>query len=285
MHLYARSDEHTPKSKPRRMQACDRICDIDRIQSEHVWQANKASRPIWPASGAAHRTGPSVPPILSAPRGRSCLRPRGLQGGCCRTASSRRSSYHGRLGAPGTHGADQQQPHHLRPQPAQRQQHHSRHHHHHRRHPTTWWAAGSHASWTPALGAWVPLLPTSTLRRWAPPGSSSCSAWGLRVTATLMAPCAPPSWQTHQTTRAVGCARRSDSGRQHRGVEQQQRAPAHHSQQHGRGARPMPPQMPLGCTQRMSSAMDWLLDSALRPVCGLLSVAPPGSHSPLVRTC
>ena len=26
--------------------------------------------------------------------------------------------------------------------------------------------------------------------------------------------------------------------------------------------------------------MDWLLDC-----CGLLSVAPPGSHSPLVRTC
>ena len=96
----------------------------------------------------------------------------------------------------------------------------------------------------------MPLLPTSTLCRWAPPGSSSCSAWGLRVTATLMAPCAPPSGQTHQTTRAVGCARWSDSGRQHRGVEQQQRAPAHHSQQHGRGARPMPPQMPLGCTQR-----------------------------------
>ena len=55
-------------------------------------------------SGAAHRTGPSAPPMLSAPRGRSCPRPRGLQGGCCRTASSRRSSCHGRLGA--THRAD-----------------------------------------------------------------------------------------------------------------------------------------------------------------------------------
>ena len=38
---------------------------------------------------------------------------------------------------------------------------------------------------------------------------------GLRVTATLMAPCAPPSGQTHQTTPAVDCARWSDSGRQH----------------------------------------------------------------------
>ena len=70
------------------------------------------------------------------------------------------------------------------------------------------------------------------------------------MTATLMAPCAPPSGQTPQTTRAVDCARWSDSGKQHRGVEQQQRAPAHHSQQRGSGARPMPPQTPLGCTQR-----------------------------------
>src|SRR5579875_3449359 len=61
-----------------------------------------ADRRIWSRApdgslGASHLVSPTG-------AGRSCLRPRGLQGRCCRTASNRRSSCHGRLGAPGTHG-------------------------------------------------------------------------------------------------------------------------------------------------------------------------------------
>ena len=50
-------------------------------------------------------------------------------------------------------------------------------------------------------------------------------------------PCAPASGQTPQTTRAVDCVRWSNSGRQHRGFEQQPQAPVHTSQLRGRGER------------------------------------------------
>ena len=50
----------------------------------------------------------------------------------------------------------------------------------------------------------------------------------------------------------------------------------------GRNKSTLPLSMHHMCEVTM---MDWLLDCALRPVCGLLFVAPPGSHSPQVRTC